>query len=354
MKNILVPSISLMAMGLVACSSGTPVTPASPDAAPWSYESVAGTLGDLSCPNGAAEGFAMSFVMAAEPVELGEDDKVADALTGLSFRAGWALDAPLASFGGLSGLDILPGGDLLAVSDAGALVAIPFDQEALVPRGQATLTYLRNQDGEVLTGKADADAEGLHVRDGAAFVSFERNHRVAAYAFDRCGGNAAAVPIARMGDRPTGLGRSISENSGSEGLVMMDDALLVGIETLTGGKGPIGRVTEAGGISFAGTNWVDAEGAPLVGLDEAGGRLYSLHRAYNPLLRQNTISIRVRSQEGETKTLAFMGAPLALDNFEAIAVMPLASGEDRIFILSDDNFSDNQRTLLYVFETVRD
>lgn len=353
MKHFLAPSISLMAMGLAACSSGTPVTPASPGAAPWSYERVAGTLEDLSCPNGAVEGFAMSFVMEAQPVELGKEGKVEGALTGLSFKAGWALDAPLASFGGLSGLDILPGGDLLAVSDAGALVRIPFDQDALSPLGQATLTYLHDTEGEVLSGKADADAEGLHVRDGVAFISFERNHRVAAYAFDRCGGNAAAVPIASMGDRPTGLGRSMSENSGAEALVLMEDTLLVGIETLTGGNGPIGRVTETGGISFAGTNWIDAGGAPLVGLDAAGGRLYSLHRAYNPLLRQNTISIRVRSQDGETEILAFMGAPLNLDNFEAIAVMPLASGEDRIFILSDDNFSDDQRTLLYVFETKR-
>ena len=342
---------SLLALSLAGCSSGTPEAPSSPPAAAWVFDAASSDLAGRSCTEGEAEGFAMSFVMQAEPVDLGSDDAVSRALTGVEFVSGWALDAPLASFGGLSGMDILPGGDLLAVSDAGALVRIPFDQAALAPQGQATLTYLRGADGEILTGKSEADAEGLHVEGGIAFVSFERDHRVEAFAYDRCGGNARAVSLASMGSRPTGLGRSISDNSGPEGLALQDGELLLGLETLLGGDGPLGVATQDSDVSFAAVPWVKADGTPLVGLDGVGPELYSLHRAYNPLTRQNAIGIRVRGADGETTTLAFIAAPLTLDNFEAIAVLPLDDQRRRIFIMSDDNFSENQRTLLYIFET---
>jgi len=342
---------SLLALGVVGCSSGTPEAPASPPADLWVYDAADSNFADSSCADGEPVGFAMSFIMAAEPVDLGPTEAVARALTGVEFVKGWALDAPLASFGGLSGLDILPGGDLLAISDAGAFVRIPFDQSALTLQGQATLTYLRGADGEILTGKSKADAEGLHVEDGIAFVSFERDHRVEAFAFERCGGNARAVRVASLGARPTGLGRSISENSGPEGLALRDGELLLGLETLVGGDGPLGVATQDSDVSFAAVPWIKADGTPLVGLDVIGDELYSLHRAYNPLTRQNAIGIRVRGADGETRTLAFMAAPLNLDNFEAIAVLPLDDQRCRIFIMSDDNFSENQRTLLYIFET---
>lgn len=342
---------SLLALSLGGCSSGTPETPSLPPAAAWVFDPTSSDLTARSCASDDAEGFAMSFVMASEPVELGAADAIGRALTGVEFVKGWALNAPLASFGGLSGLDILTDGDLLAVSDAGAFVRIPFDQSALSLHGQATLTYLKGADGEILTGKSQADAEGLHVEDGIAFVSFERDHRVEAFAFEHCGGNARAVRTAGMGARPTGLGRSISENSGPEGLALQDGELLLGLETLVGGDGPLGVATQDGDVSFAAVPWVKADGTPLVGLDAVGDELYSLHRAYNPLTRQNAIGIRVRGADGQTRTLAFMAAPLNLDNFEAIAVLPLHDERRRIFVLSDDNFSDNQRTLLYIFET---
>lgn len=351
MKRTFPLAASLLALGLAGCSSGTPEAPASPPADQWVFDAASSDVADRSCTEGEAEGFAMSFLVQAEPVDLGPVDAVSRALTGVEFVSGWALDAPLASFGGLSGIDILPNGDLLAVSDAGALVRIPFDQTTLATQGQATLTYLRGADGETLTGKSEADAEGLHVEGGIVFVSFERDHRVEAFAYERCGGNARAVPVASMGSRPTGLGRSISKNSGPEGLVLQNGELLLGLETLVGGDGPLGVATQDSDVSFAAVPWVKADGTPLVGLDAVGGDLYSLHRAYNPLTRQNAIGIRVRGADGETRTLGFMAAPLTLDNFEAIAVLPLEDGRRRIFILSDDNFSETQRTLLYIFET---
>lgn len=52
------------------------------------------------------------------------------------------------------------------------------------------------------------------------------------------------------------------------------------------------------------------------------------------------------------RELARFEAPFPVDNFEALASEPTADGV-RLFILSDDNFSDAQRTLLVVGELRR-
>ncbi|HCK85173.1 MAG TPA: hypothetical protein DHW63_11855 [Hyphomonadaceae bacterium] len=39
-----------------------------------------------------------------------------------------------------------------------------------------------------------------------------------------------------------------------------------------------------------------------------------------------------------------------MDNFEAIAAIAMPDGATRVYILSDDNFSHRQRTLLLAFD----
>jgi hypothetical protein len=47
--------------------------------------------------------------------------------------------------------------------------------------------------------------------------------------------------------------------------------------------------------------------------------------------------------------LAVLRRPLTVDNFEALAVRPATDGRAFIYLLSDDNQSDRQRTLLLQF-----
>ena len=47
--------------------------------------------------------------------------------------------------------------------------------------------------------------------------------------------------------------------------------------------------------------------------------------------------------------LAELSAPLVADNFEGIAIRRGKSGETLIYVVSDDNFHDLQRTLLLMF-----
>ena len=42
--------------------------------------------------------------------------------------------------------------------------------------------------------------------------------------------------------------------------------------------------------------------------------------------------------------------PLTVDNFEGLAAVPGQDGAIRFYVISDDNFSSRQRTLLLAFD----
>ena len=50
------------------------------------------------------------------------------------------------------------------------------------------------------------------------------------------------------------------------------------------------------------------------------------------------------------REIAELRAPLTLDNFEGIAVHQLSDGTNRLTLISDDNFSPLQRTLILQFD----
>ena len=50
------------------------------------------------------------------------------------------------------------------------------------------------------------------------------------------------------------------------------------------------------------------------------------------------------------EVLAVLRRPLTVDNMEGLAARPGADGRTLIYLLSDDNFSPFQRTLLMMFE----
>ena len=61
-----------------------------------------------------------------------------------------------------------------------------------------------------------------------------------------------------------------------------------------------------------------------------------------------------RSRKGyrvtSSRVLAEMNVFLTIDNFEGIAVRRLPDGRVRLFVVSDDNFSASQRTLLMIYD----
>ncbi len=316
----------------------------------WSLEKAGPSIRKLSCPEGVEPAYDIPLTVEIEPVALGDPGVVREALTGLRFAGGWALKTDNEAFGGLSGIDLLPDGNFLTVSDDGAFVELGLNPEIGEPSGEARLSYMLGSDGSPLSGKADGDAEGLDYTDGIAFVSFERNHRVLAFDRAGCGGAARGILVSAIGFEPASLGHSIRENGGAEALAMAGGQMEIGLETGVDGLGPTAIVDVEGRPQFDAVPWIDAGGVPLVGMDWADGVLYSLHRAYNPLTG-NTIIVMKTDASG-TSQLAKLERPLTVDNFEGITAVERSDGTIRLFLVADDNFSDRQRTLLFAFDVL--
>jgi hypothetical protein len=87
----------------------------------------------------------------------------------------------------------------------------------------------------------------------------------------------------------------------------------------------------------------------LVAIDRLpGSRTAYLLRAFDAE-RGNRIILRiVRS----TTLVAHidMARPMTVDNFEGLAAVPRADGRIRFYMMSDDNASASQRTLLLAFD----
>lgn len=103
------------------------------------------------------------------------------------------------------------------------------------------------------------------------------------------------------------------------------------------------------GFEIAPPDELAGRNAVPTGADCAGdGTCYILFRSYSPD-RGNAAAILALGPDNETKTLAALLPPLTLDNFEGIAVRE-EQGRTYLYIVSDNNFSSRQRTLMMKFE----
>ncbi len=359
---------------------------------PARFGSFSAYLSDLrkaSCPAGVKKTAPEAIGIKSEPVPLQGLNPGRKALGELTYVAGFHLTSGDKRFGGLSGVEILDDGNLLTVSDQGDFVWIDLGKDGFTPNG-ARIATMHDARGSDLRGKADGDAEGVAVTDGVALVSFERNHRVLAFDLAACGAAARGAPIVsgghgqRLADVFAAEKLAVDANQGPEALAITPDwYLFTGIETKVGKASAISARPIEAASQF---NLRLGEGAPeLVGLDlvRAGKdgddvRAFSLHRSTSPLatnvisivetyferhLDQANLPARIVSEVDErshyrfraksSRRLADMNLFVTLDNFEGIAAKELPDGRVRFFIVSDDNFSASQRTLLMVFDVAK-
>jgi len=346
-------SFHFASLMLLATCTGTPDVPEAPKvampdaAAAWTLDTAAADLSEASCPAGTHYARPVPLAISATPIELGPVDEVSSRLPeGTSFAGGWELTADNASFGGLSDLALDGNGNLLAVVDDGAFVWINLEDGA--PNGKGQLAYMLGADGNLLQGKSLGDAEGLEVRNGLAIVSFERTHRISAFGIDACGAASREALLSPLPD--TFAGRLVDENRGAEALAVTPEGnILFGYETVENGHSPIGAVA-----GFQQSGWTDEvapnpAGYAFVGFDTAriGGtdETFWLFRSYDPI-RGNR---NVLSWQGGEKEIV-LTRPLAVDNYEGVTVEDLGNGMARVWIVSDDNFNPQQRTLLLAFD----
>ena len=279
----------------------------------------------------------------------------------LRYRGGLVLTSPDSRFGGLSGLGISADGrTILAVTDRGDWFKadLTYRESRLAGLANGRMAPLRGSRAQVLPSRRWTDAEGLTMSDarldGPVWVSFEQRHRIERYEIGRDGTNTRA----RRTRLPSPLD-AMPRNSGVEALVRFGDrsrlagALLV----LTEHPGSDGAIPghliggpDPGPLWLASPGGYSATDAALL----PDGDLVVLERRLGAVI---DFSIRIRRiQESSIRPGATLdgeilleaGLASGIDNMEGIAVHA-DDGEIRLTLVSDDNFSPLQRTLLLQF-----
>jgi hypothetical protein len=276
----------------------------------------------------------------------------------LQFRGGLVLSSGHPRFGGFSGLARLKDGrDLVAVSDRGywltAKVASAGDR--LSGLEEVEMAAILGASGRPLMRSGLFDTESLCIADGAAFVGIERKHEIARFDWARDGVEARARPVPvppalkrlprnrgleALGVVPAGASRgalvTIAERSGKE------DEPTIGAN-LGGPRPGLFTVARPGGYDITDLAFLPS------------GDMLLLERWYKPL---RGVGMRIRRIAGrEIAPGALLDGPTLIeadlgneiDNMEGLSVH-LENGRTVLTLISDDNFSFLQRTLLLEFE----
>jgi hypothetical protein len=277
----------------------------------------------------------------------------------LVFRGGLELSSPHRDFGGISAILIeRDGGRFLAVTDKGNWLRarILYDGDAPARIVDAEMAPILGPDGRPITARGWYDAEAIVEDGGTVYVGIERVHQILRFDYARQGLLARGQPIAI----PPRI-KTLPRNQGVEALVVVPRGLpLAGTLIAISERG----LDEAGNIlgwliggpspgEFAVTRSDDFDitDAALV----PGGDLIILERRFS-LLRGVAMRIR-RIQLAAVKPGATVdGAVLItadmgyqVDNMEGLALHRTAAGDTVLTLISDDNFSPVQRTLLLQF-----
>lgn len=299
-----------------------------------------------------ASGAGEAIVVQASPVTLNPADPSQQSVGPLAFRGGLVLRSKDRRFGGLS--DLVVSADrqrLAAVSDEGRFLEarLLYDARGFLSGIEgAVLHGLHDTRGKPLRGKQQQDAESLaEMVDGSFVVGFERWQRIWRYPK---GPDGNAQPIAP----PGGLDR-VPSNGGLETLVLFppDRLLALTEESVKGGvvEGWLGTGGRFDRIGFR----AQGEFRPSGGCRLPSGDLMVLERYY---AKETGVTARLRRVHAsdivpgavlEGAVVATLARPLTTDNFEGLACRPGERGETILYLLSDNNFSSDQRTLLLMF-----
>lgn len=299
----------------------------------------------------AAPTFADPIPLQFQPVALLPEKPEVQTIGRLRYLGGLHITSVDSRFGSASGLEAMADGTLLGVTDTGYWLRfrpIRDAQGMLTGVRDGDLDPLRDAAGRAFDGKAWSDAEGLRrAAGGELLVSFEREHRVLRYA--QPGGNG--VPI----DTPASLAGQPA-NGGIEAIATWPDGKLLLLSErgrdaegdlrawLRDAKGWHSLVYQTQGESLPTDAAVLPSGDLLV-LERKFGILTELG-ARLVLIPQARV---VPGGKLAGETLASWERPYSVDNMEALAVTRDGDGAVLLWVMSDDNQSKTQRTLLMLF-----
>lgn len=285
------------------------------------------------------------------PLALDETDPERKKLGALTFLNAWELRSDNSDFGGISALVVTRENRFLAVSDAGTLIGFNLGQTNRME--DSFIAALPGAFGENIDYR-DRDSEGMAYdpASGRIWISYEARHAV----------RRISPSLGRVdGINKLTFTSGWKANGGIEAITRLRDGRFVLFsETHKRADGsnsayrysgdPVergSRATAFGYVAPEGYRPTDATSLP-------DGRLLILNRRIsfpNGFTAKLAILDPAEIESGKAiapKVIATLAPPLLVDNMEGLAITE-EEGRIIVWIISDDNFTALQRTILMKF-----
>jgi hypothetical protein len=280
----------------------------------------------------------------------------------LQFRSGLALTSSFPGFGGLSGIRLDSKGQrFISFSDKGSWFTgrIVYQGDEMTGLADVEAAPMLGADGRPLAARGWYDSESIALDGPVVYIGLERVNQVVRFdfseGFTRSRGEIVPMPPAV---------KRLPYNKGLEAMVVVPKGLpLAGtlialsergldangnlVAFLVGGPSP-------GQFSVRRTDHFDISDATLL----ASGELLVLERKFSLVdgvgIRIRRIPLQAIMPGALVDGPAIFEADLGyeIDNMEGIDVFVTAEGDTVLTLVSDDNFSMIQRTLLLQFTLV--
>jgi hypothetical protein len=298
--------------------------------------------------------------VAAKPIAAFEPREPSRTQFGpLTFRGGLSLTSSHPEFGGISAIRVQrDGARFIAVTDKGRWLRGRIVYEGARPVGiaDAEMAPVLGADGKPLAARGWYDTESIAQDGGTLWLGLERVNRIVRFDYGKDGLLARGVPI----PVPPGIPR-LPHNKGLECLVFMPRALLLGGTLIGISERGLDRDNNIQGFLMGGPMPGEFSVKRIGDFDVTdcdvmpNGDLVVLERSFS---RLRGAGMRIRripvaqlrpgaTVDGPVLIEADMG--YQIDNMEGLSVHHGADGQLVLTLISDDNFSIIQRTLLLQF-----
>jgi hypothetical protein len=281
----------------------------------------------------------------------------------LEFRGGLELTSDYREFGGFSALRMAADGEhFVSLTDKGYWLTgrIVYDRGRPAGVTDAEMAPLLGPDGRPLEARGWYDTESLAEQDGVFYVGIERVNRIVRFDFAKNGVRARAAVVPTPPSMAT-----LPNNKGLEALAFaprgskLAGTLIAfserGLDAAGNLKAFLIGGPTPGEFSVLRSDDFDISDATVL----SAGSLLLLERRFS--LLRGGIAMRLRRIElSDIKPGALVDGPVLffadmgyqIDNMEGIAVHRTPAGEVILTLVSDDNFSLLQRTILLQFRLV--
>jgi hypothetical protein len=276
----------------------------------------------------------------------------------LAFRGGLELVSDTKEFGGLSGIRVAPDGRFLAVSDKGHWITGRIIYHGTRPVGvtDAEIAPVLGPDGKAIQSRGWYDTESLAEDGGIVYLGLERVHRILRFDYGKQGLAARGQPVTT----PPAM-RTMSANKGIEALAVAPKGTplagtLIAISEqsldkqgnirgfLIGGRTP-GEFAVKRSDEFDISDAAISPRGDLLILE----RRYSLWRGVAMRMRRITLAQLAPDATVDGPVLVEADMGYQIDNMEGLSSHRGSDGETVLTLVSDDNYSMLQRTVLLQF-----